>query len=396
MAIKDKLSYDVKNDLYATEQKITPSVTGVGSSASIQNPKPTNDITFYNEGGGSGGKGTTSTPPSVPPVTQPNTGGAQEPEIDPSSVYLDEIQKAASEKNYKTLLQSDIAAYNLKMGTQKHLDNMLAAQGLGTQGYGTSAHVGVENAAQNLYAQNLENYNQREADALADAQERKRQEEEEAIAEAKANATESDNQLVTFLTYSDGSDESINGYMEKYGYTLKDGVWVNKETGEPASNYIQAAVQSAKENAAQTSSNSADYSNINTSTPQGSTALDFLKANASTYAGVNANGYSSVDALGRAVVGRVDNKKTGELGSVVTDELNLLRDYIAKNGSAADGTLFRLERGNGFHEAYLVLYVGGKFYIVSSDDREEAGYPISEAYNSYSGNKVYFKGSKQV
>ena len=389
MAIKDKTSYDAKSGLYATEQKITPSVTGVGSSASIQAPRVTNDVTFYDEGGGSrsggnSGNGGNQTPPSVPPVVQPNAGGANEPEIDPSSVYLDEIQKAASEKNYKTLLQSDIAAYNLKMGTQKHLDNMLAAQGLGTQGYGTSAHVGVENAAQNLYAQNLENYNQREADALSEAQERQRQEEEQAIAEAKSEATESDNQLVTFLTYSDGSEESINGYMEKYGYTLKDGVWVNKETGEPASAYIQAAVQSAKENGG---TGQPSYG-ISTETAT-SNASAFLSAyGVGKDASGNVVGYS-IDDLYGLQVSAMDDTATKALKDVVYNELEWLKNHI---GQYQDGTLFKLERGNGRHEAYLILYSGGKFYLVSTSDDEQEGGQVSTRYNEYNGPKETFRG----
>lgn len=332
---------------------------------------------------------------SVPaPAPQPKTGGESGsyggpvlPQQDPNAIYMDEIQKAASEKNYKALLQSDIAAYNLKMNSRKYLNDMLAEQGLGTQGYGTSAHVGVENAAANLYAQNLENYNQAEATALSKAQEREQAE----IEKAKQEATESDKQLVQYLTNSDGSDESINGYMDKYGYTLKNGVWVNKKTGEPASAYIQSIVQYAKENG----SNGIDYSSINTSTPAGSTALSFLKANASTYQNVDRNGYDSVDGLSRAMVGAQDNSTTKELSEIVGDEINLLREYIDKNGSSADGTLFKLQRGSGHGEAYLVLYVGGKFYIVSSDDREQSGYPVSEKYNSYTGNKVSFVGSRQ-
>lgn len=159
-----------------------------------------------------------------------------------ANAYLDEIQKAASEKNYKTLLQSDIAAYNLKMNTQKYLNNSLAGSGLNTQGYGTSAHTGVENAAQNLYAQNLATYNEAEQNAQTAAEER-----------ADAKATESDNQLVTYLQYSDGSDEQIANYMKNYGYSKgEDGVW-RDANGNAASAYVLSAIESAKNN------NSSDY-----------------------------------------------------------------------------------------------------------------------------------------
>lgn len=153
--------------------------------------------------------------------------------------YLDEIHEAASQKNYKALLQNDIARYNLKLGEQKYLENSLASQGLASQGYGSTAHIGVENQAANLYAQNQENYNQTEQDLLLQAQERQ-----------KAAANESDNQLATFLQYSDGSDEAISRYMGNYGYTKnEEGKWVDKD-GKEASPYILSSVQSAGEQVA--------------------------------------------------------------------------------------------------------------------------------------------------
>ena len=392
MAIERKTNKDEVTTLYSTPQASSeksftkPGAAGV--SANAEPVKPYENTTAVNPY-------TRTVQPESNTIKRPLTDGGVEtqtprkpsvadyyagptlPQQDPNAVYMDEIQRAMSEKNYKALMQSDIAAYNLKLNTQKYLDNMLAQQGLNSQGYGTSAHVGVENNAANLYAQNLENYNANERQGLLEAQERQNK-----------NATESDNQLVTYLSYSDGSDSSIAGYMDKYGYEQKNGVWVSKETGEPAPAYIQAAVQSAKENGGQTS---ADYSNIDASTPTGSVALDFLK-NAPRYDGVDANGYASIDGLSRAEVGAEDNTKTKELKDIVAWELDSLRDYIAKNGASADGTLFKLERSAGHGEAYLVLYVGGKFYIVSNDDRQEAGYPLSEAYNAYSGNKVTFSG----
>ena len=368
-------------NLYAADQtsgkKITPfkpdvSATPIGGSAS----GVTGNSAPVNAGG-------------TNPSNKELYGGGGSDDIDPSTVYLDEIQKAASEKNYKTLLQSDIAAYNLKMGTQKYLNNALAAKGLGTQGYGTSAHVGVENQAQNLYAQNLENYNEAEATALSEAQARQKEEEEKTIAEAKAEATESDNQLVTFLQYSDGSEESVAGYMDKYGYVQGgDGYWYKKDkdgkpdTSQPASAYVMAAVQSATENA---SSGAPTYGSESSNTvTQG--AQNALTQWASSYSGIDKNGYGSVSDLRSAVVGRVDNEQTGTLESVIKNELDYLEARI-NTGTIADGTLFKLQRGSGRGEAYLVLYYGGRLYIVSDDDREQEGYQVSSRYSQYQGPK---------
>lgn len=174
-------------------------------------------------------------PTSLNPPKQASKGG--DGGGDATNIYLDEIQKAASEKNYKTLLQSDIAAYNLKMNTQKYLNNNLAASGLNTQGYGTSAHTGVENAAQNLYAENLATYNEAEQTAQTAAETR-----------ADAKSTENDNQLVTYLQYSGGSDEQIANYMANYGYTQDaNGVWKDAN-GNEASAYVLSAIESAKAN----------------------------------------------------------------------------------------------------------------------------------------------------
>ena len=315
-------------------------------------------------------------------------GGPVLPEQDPTAIYMDEIHKAASEKNYKALLNADIAAYNLKMNTKKYLDNELASRGLNTQGYGTSAHIGVDNAAANLYAQNLENYNQANEDALVAAQER----EKEAINEAKANATEADNQLVTFLQYSDGSDESIANYMDKYGYKLKDGVWVNKETGEPASAYVQSAVQSAMENGSSSGTNAyrTDYSEISPATI--TAGAESVLANwASNYKNVDKNGYESAEALRDAVVGNKDNSSTDKLGNIVGFELGKLQKMI-DNGSLKDGTLIKLQRDSGYHEAYLVLYLNGRLYVVSDDDREGDDGQVASRYNQYEGPKETIKG----
>lgn len=367
------------SDIYANP------VGGI-TQGSMPRPNTTNpNVSLYNDDGGSGN--------SIRPTSDLSNGGGnggyvppapKTPEIDPSAVYMDEIEAAAHDKNYKALLDADIAAYQLKMNTQKYLENGLAAQGLGNQGYGTSAHVGVENTAANLYAQNLENFNQAESE-----------EHTAAIGRQEAASTESDNQLVTFLQYSDGSSESIAGYMDKYGYVQgDDGNWYKKgddgkaDMSKPASNYVQSAIQSATENAA--ANGSADYS-ANSDPNVVSGAQNALQNWGSKYSGINTNGYASVSDLRQAVVGNRDNSTTDKLQNIVTNELNYLEARI-NTGTIADGTLFKLQRGNGFGEAYLVLYLGGKLYIVSDDDREQGEYQVSSRYNAYQGPKEEIKG----
>lgn len=293
--------------------------------------------------------------------------------------YLDEIHEAASQKNYKALLQNDIARYNMKLNEQKYLENSLASQGFASQGYGSTAHIGVENQAANLYAQNQENYNQTEQDLLLQAQERK-----------KADATEQDNQLATFLQYSDGSDEAISRYMGNYGYTKnEEGKWVDKD-GKEASPYILSSVQSASENSAY-NKEIPDYSNSQTDEQILGGAQSALKSWVSSYTGVDANGYASVDALRSATVGNKDNTSSDKLDNIVHFELNKLAQGIA-NGNIKNGTLIRLQRSGGNNEAYLVLYIDGKLYVVSDDDREEEGNQVATRYNQYQGPKTTIKG----
>lgn len=244
-------------------------------------------------------------------------GGGATPTQSPESVYLDEIHKAASEKNYKALLQNDIAAYNLKMNTQKYLDNALASQGLGSQGYGTSAHVGASNLGAQLYAQNQEAFDQAESDALLAAQERQ-----------TASATENDNQLATFLQYSDGSEESIASYMGKYGYTKNnDGVWVDAN-GNPASSYIQAAAQSASENAGGNASAYAKYSSL---IAQGNEGNGFAVTDLEKMANINGikNGGEVGDLLAAIQNGEIKNGTVIRLNTV---KLNGQKYYVYING----------------------------------------------------------------
>lgn len=300
-------------DLYSVEQ--TPKFKGtMPSTSSNPAPNPDNATNYYD----------------VPPT----------PAQDPNAIYADEIQRAMSEKNYKALLNADIAAYNLKMNTQKHLDANLAAQGLGSQGYGTTAHVGIDNSAMNLYAQNLENYNANESQYLAEAQERKTQQEQEF-----------DNQLFQFLNlYSDGSEASIASFMDKYGYELRDGVWVNKQTGEPAAPYIQGAVQATMEG--------------NASTQEGTKLADFVTSAINS----NPTGPNSEVGYGR------DTAMKGQVDSFY-EHVNKL----VESGDIKEGTAINWRDGR-----WYAIYHDGKFYFISEDYYKQA----LDRYDIYPGKET--------
>ena len=274
-------------------------------------------------------------------------GDTRLPQQDPNAVYMDEIQKAMSEKNYKALLQSDIAAYNLKQNSQKYLDQMLAGQGLAGQGYGTSAHIGIENSAQNLYAQNLENYAENERQALVEAQERK-----------DAADLENDKQLYYYLTNSDGSDESIAQYMANYGYTLKDGKWVDAN-GNEASGYVLSAIQYAKDNAVENE-------------------------------GIRGAYYGSLEAL----MGATYIDKDGGVSNF-NDNFSKESEYIytkAINGQYDDGTVIKVTNGRG-ETVFLRFDYGKGFVQVEAKDWAAAEAENKARYIKWDGSRVLEDGA---
>lgn len=289
----------------------------------------------------------------------------------------DEIQKALDNRDYKTFLNAQIYNYNLKQQAQKYYNNSLANQGMASQGYGTSAHIGIENAYANANATALSDYYDSKKNNYLDALDRQEQAE-----------TELDNQLVTYLSNST-DQESLDKYMANYGYVqASDGKWYKAnangeaDTSSPASSYIQSAYDMASNNLGGTS----NAYNPGESTQYVNDATNFLNQYRSNYAGVDANGYASVDDLYNVEVGRADNKKTGTLDEVVGNELDYLKSRIA-TGTVENGTLFKLQRGSNKKDAYLILYLNGRFYLCSDDDREQEGYQVSSRYNLYQGPK---------
>lgn len=93
------------------------------------------------------------------PVGGTAPGGAT---IATESVYQDSMTKALQDQNYKSFFDSAIQIYNMKSNADKYLSNELAAKGLGTQGYGSTAAAGVHSDAMNMYARNLDSYNRTE------------------------------------------------------------------------------------------------------------------------------------------------------------------------------------------------------------------------------------------
>lgn len=149
-----------------------------------------------------------------------------------SDPYDDEIRKALHDNNYKLLLNSAISRNNLRRQSQKYLDTQLQSQGMSSQGYGTSAHVGLNNTYSNLYAQDLSNYYKAES---------------QADVEQIARREEADKTLGNFIGGTNGSIDDIRNYMMNAGfqYDENSGKWLN-ERGEEPSAYVKNAIEFAR------------------------------------------------------------------------------------------------------------------------------------------------------
>ena len=189
--------------------------------------------------------------------------------------------------------------------------------------------MGIENQYQNMYAQNLQNYdaNQMQIDS-------------EAMQRSEAAKTESDNQLATFLQ-SAGSEEAISRYMKGYGYTKnKDGVWVDAN-GNPASDYIQTMAQYASDN--NVGDKEAIYQRYSSFIKQGSES-EAMPADEVLSAINDSNGLMEV-ALGDA----------------------LAKDI--KSGSLKNGAVYKLPNGNYVVVINGILYPSTRESWLKADDR---------------------------
>lgn len=373
---------------YSQRRVVTPN-PGLSSpsSGALTRPNATKIPTsssgpYYHAGSGGTSSGGANT-------STGNSGGTTDSNKTLADVYAEEIRKAQEEKNYKLLLDSTISAYNLTQQSNKYLANELRAQGLNTQGYGTSAQTGLSNE----YLRALSNANNTYLESQRDL--------ELAELEDEANReTEQDNQLVTYLNNAAGNAEQIAQYMANYGYALneEDGKWYKTnedgsiDLSRPASAYIQSAAY-----AAQTISSS-DNPYDNTADAETRTIAEQLLAATGqkdaqgNYLGVEVNAENGWDITGLRdwVVTAEDDTTTKPLKNVVGNELDYLEERL-KTGVIADGTLFKLQRGNGSKEAYLVLYYGGKLYIVSTSDDEHEGGQVATYYDRYTGPKEEIK-----
>lgn len=155
-----------------------------------------------------------------------------DPDVQTSRQYLDEYQRLADAKDYSTLLDKAISDYNMKVQTQKYMNNTLANSGLDNSGYAQSMQAGTQNAYMNLLGTDYSAYAQSIAQNENDALDRQK---------------ETDEQLVTYLNAAQDAAQ-VASAMSNYGYTRNDnGQWVDRN-GNPASSYVSAMADLANAN----------------------------------------------------------------------------------------------------------------------------------------------------
>ena len=262
-----------------------------------------------------------------------------------SDIYQDSIKKALDDQNYKSYFDQILQAYNVKKNTEKYLNNELAAQGFNTQGYGTSANIGVQNAAMNTYNDLFKNYNANKLQIESDAQQR-----------LENKNAELDNQLVTFITNSDGTDTSINKILANYGYMDEDGNYTDKwnNLSDESKGYISSAITNVK--------------------GSGGTIYDnFISDNQLKGMDIESLRYSSYDGSSKTLS-----------SNIVNEEINLMQRLI-DSGLQKNGTAFELTNGKDDNIKAYVLYYNGAYYRLTADE-----------YANLNTNKVHLKGGKIV
>lgn len=311
--------------------------------------------------------------------------------------YQSEALKAAREENYKLLLNNQMSLYNLKRNSEKNLANELAAQGLGTQGYGTSANVGLSNEYMRQLSEARSDYDEEERDLnLQEAQYEAEREEQDAI--------EADNQLYQFLSAAGGDEEKINRYMQIYGYGKDEasGKWYKtNEDGslnydQPASSYLEAAIYGATNGSTSTGEYDAKYALENWAANYGGFKNQTDGWQQST-ASSNNSGFT-FDELSNMKVNYHDNEygpdkddkgKERDLEWLIGNELDKM-ESLCSSGAVENGTLFKLTRKSDKKEAYLVLWYNGKYYLVSDNDDEQSGGQVDVKYQQFTGPKYEF------
>lgn len=237
------------------------------------------------------------------------------PDAKVSNDYLDEYQKLADAKDYQTLLDKSVADYNLKMNTQKYLNNQLANQGLNNSGYGSSLQAGTQNAYMNLLGQDYSNY-----------QNSVRQNYQDALSRQETASKENDEQVITYLNSATTQDQ-LDQVLSDYGYSD-----ISKA---PA--YVRAMYN--------------------------------LKSSAIANQETASTGKIALSDLGNVAISSDNGSET--FASKFGYELNAINNAVAR-GELSSGEVLRIVNGYDGTESYLRYNADGTFTIASSGDYDKA------------------------
>lgn len=239
----------------------------------------------------------------------------------------DKIEQYLKEQNYKELFNAKVQLYNAKNQAQKYYQNELQAQGVGTQGYGSTVGAGIENQAINLYGQ---------ADIAA--ADKNLQIESDALARQEAKLTEADNQLIQYISSSGGDSALIDTYLQNYGYKDANGNWTEQWENADASRkaYIQSMIDNAQ--------------NQPSGTPKTLTPEQFGQVKQQW----NFSDGHIFDDLKNLQTNDLGGKSDKTFGKTYGDEIERMQKLVS-SGQAANGTAFVLTNGNG-DTSYVVVY----------------------------------------
>lgn len=258
---------------------------------------------------------------------------------------VNEYYDLANKQNYSALLDREIQLENAKAAALKHTQNTINGAGFGTQGYGSSAQLGIENDY-------LRAMNEAQGDYQAGVQSTEQSRRSELL-----GLEEQGFQNVSSLMSQTTSQERLDELMAMYGY-------VDPKTGE----------WTKPENMSQEDWNQLRYL-------YGLQSDAIANNQQPSYAT-----YGSIDQLGAASYIRKDGN-AGTLAEHYAEEIKSIWAY-ASRGDYSDGDTIAVTNGEG--DTVYLQWTSNGFRMVNKSeyDKAENKYTLARGKNK---NNVYTK-----
>lgn len=258
---------------------------------------------------------------------------------------VNEYYDLANKQNYSALLDREIQLENAKAAALKHTQNTINGAGFGTQGYGSSAQLGIENDY-------LRAMNEAQGDYQAGVQSTEQSRRSELL-----GLEEQGFKNVSSLMSQTTSQERLDELMAMYGY-------VDSKTGE----------WTKPENMSQEDWNQLRYL-------YGLQSDAIANNQQPSYAT-----YGSIDQLGAASYIRKDGN-SGTLAEHYAEEIKSIWAY-ASRGDYSDGDTIAVTNGEG--DTVYLQWTSNGFRMVNKSeyDKAENKYTLARGKNK---NNVYTK-----